>query len=564
VLGKLLISSRGFAAFVALATVVAACGGDSAEDSEESPPTPVESVGTETSESSDTSETSETSESSETSETSASSETSADESFDPEGILTTGWDLEAGGGMTFSPWGISDGRPQLQVYLYGTLLKNLPDGSFGPGLAEGVEVIDTTTLEVVLRPDLVFSDGTALDAEAFAKSFMMNVESENAIMGGMHGTIESVEPIDEVTARIHLSSEVAGRIYDLMVTPATFLVSPTAVEAGVDLDTNPVGAGPFVLESFEPGAIARFRKSPSYYAADEVRLAGVDVKHVADGSPAEINGLLSDDTDFQFIGDPSQAGTFDGHDSLETSLDTDTTFTQFYICKRDEPLNDVKVRQALSMAIDRDGLVEIVQDGAGSPSWGLWPPGHVLHNPDIENLYPYDPEQAKELLAEAGYPDGFTLGTFYMPGAPERMAELVQAQWAEIGVGLELAVSTDYFTDFFVNANEPLFLGRQGGLGAHRVSNFYLPGAAPNVCQYDDPELTDLMNELFKVESTGPEGIKLWQQIQEIVARDLLGMHLTWFPTLHAWNTDRVAGVVIGPGVQGRSAIDWTSLYVPA
>jgi ABC-type transport system substrate-binding protein len=116
------------------------------------------------------------------------------------------------------------------------------------------------------------------------------------------------------------------------------------------------------------------------------------------------------------------------------------------------------------MAIDRDALVAL-QGGVGSPSGGLWPEGHVLYDAELENGYAFDPERARKLLAEAGYPDGFSLTSFYLAGDAQRMAELVRRKWAEIGVTLEFVASTDYFTDFFLNAEADLFAAPQAGLG---------------------------------------------------------------------------------------------------
>lgn len=484
------------------------------------------------------------------------------EGGDSDSAVTMGFDLEMPGssGIAFDPVGVDGAYKMLQLAVYDTLLHTNPDGSFSPGLAESVEIIDTKTLEVVLRPDLTFADGAVLDAEALASGLMRNVASESAAFRTEFFTIESVEPIDAVTARIHLSAETAGSVYALMASPEVYLVSPDAVEAKTDLKTRPVGAGPFLVESLEPGVIVRLRKNPDYYAADEIKVEGVDIKHIANASPAEVNGVLGKDIDLQWVKDPAQVAAFRGNDQVDVSLRTDTTYLQILMCKKDSPLEDVRVRRALSTATDRDALNAAVLDGAGAAAWGLWPEDHIFGNAKFTDAYAYDPERAKDLLAEAGYAEGFAIDIFSSAGASQSVAELLQAQWAAVGVQLNLVPTTDVVNDFYVNAKAPMLVAPFGGTS--RFFQFYVPGSLSNVCEYDDPELNAIVEDLNRADPKSDESVMLWEQFQDLVVGDVLSISLIWVPTLHVWNKDSVE-VEFVDSAFGVTQLDWWSLDVP-
>src|SRR5262249_50706277 len=120
------------------------------------------------------------------------------------------------------------------------------------------------------------------------------------------------------------------------------------------------------------------------------------------------------------------------------------------LCKSTKPLADPKVRQALNYAVDRDALNQAIFDGAGEPQWALWPKASDLFPADLNNVYKYNPAKAKKLLADAGYPNGFSTSVMITASPTiQTMAQVVQAAWAKIGVKLDIRTSSNYVQDLF-------------------------------------------------------------------------------------------------------------------
>jgi ABC-type transport system substrate-binding protein len=478
------------------------------------------------------------------SSSSAGGSASADDSnapFDPAGVVHTQFDINQVGGLDFDPLTRAPGYFILQEYVYDTLLHRTPSGVFEPGLAKSVKILDSKTLEVVLRPDLKFSDGAPLDSEALKLGLLRNANSKSVSFRSDVFEISDVQVVDNVTSKIMLKSASAGAVYAMMAYPETFLVSPKAIAAGVDLKAHPVGAGPFVLDSLEPGVIARFRKNPTYYGAKDLKLGGIDIAHTATGGNGYLNGFLSGQFDLATI-DLTQIDAAKAAPNAKVDVSTGTTYGMIYWCKGKAPLNDVRVRQALSLATNRKDIVDVIQGGYGTPAWGLWPEQSKLFVKDLENIYAYDLTKAKALLADAGYANGFTIESFAAPGTAQKTGELLQAAWAKLGVTLKLVTTNDYVGDFFTNAKAPMWISGWSGAGNRRITRLYGPGQLPNVCQYKDDKLNALSDQLKAIDETTPQGIQIWKDMATIVTKDVLSMNLAWTPTATAYKTDKLGG----------------------
>jgi len=495
----------------------------------------------------------------------ATSATSDDDAadVDPEGVLRIGDDLTSGSGIFFDlTVPVSTPRPWHTMIL-DTLLREMPDGSIEPGLAESADVVDASTIKVRLKPDITFSDGTPVDAEAVKFTIERNLaEGKPGSFEVEFYELDSITVDDPLSFTIRLKSPVAGAWYRLLRLVTTSPVSPTAVRNGVNLNEEPVGAGPFMLDSYEEARFLRLVKNPSYFDADRIRLAGIEFVQVMPGAPV-IVALRSGAIDVPFTLAYHQLGELEGTGINTEARATGNITLQGHICKSRPPFDDVRVRQALNYGIDRDALNAAVYDGKAEPMWGFFPPGHPLHHPAVDGYYEYDPERARALLAEAGQ-SALTFDAFFTGGVPQRAGEVLQQQLAEIGVTMNLVPLVNQ-ADFFPDARgAPMNILPLARSGLNKVTRVFVPGSYGNVCTYDDPDLNAVVAELRAVREDAPEAKELWAELQEIALEDAITIFGLFGLESVAWG-ERVGNASFLPSEHGQApVVNFYDVYIKA
>jgi peptide/nickel transport system substrate-binding protein len=214
---------------------------------------------------------------------------------------------------------------------------------------------------------------------------------------------------------------------------------------------------------------------------------------------------------------------------------SELNWSGFLLVDRDGTINpalgDVRVRQAINYALDREGLVQAVAGGFGTPTAQIFSVGSTAFEADLDERYPYDPEKAKELLAEAGYPDGFTL---VMPSnnfVPESEFALYKEQFAAVGITVEWEPTGD---DLFPRmlggtwAAFPFLL--QSDPTAWQTAQFALaPGATWNTSHVADPEVVRILTALRVAE--GEEAAALSRELNEYIVEQ------AWFAPIYRQQT---------------------------
>ena len=284
--------------------------------------------------------------------------------------------------------------------LFDSLLHKEADGSLVPSLATGATVVDPQTIKVELRPGVKFQDKTPLDAEAVKATILRNRDANSVAFPAQIKNVSSVDVDSPTSLTIHLDSPVAGAFYPLLGGLATMPVSPTALAKNdPDPISNPLGAGPFMVKEYEPEQRMLLTKNPNYWNAKKIKLGGVEYVQAPTGPPA-ITALRGDAVDV--IGtDVTQAKALNSGGLKTASGSSGTSLLWFNLCKSHKPLDDVRVRQALNYALDRDALNSAVVDGQGQVAWSMVPPNNSLYDPTLEKHYAYNVDEGQE-AAEAG------------------------------------------------------------------------------------------------------------------------------------------------------------------
>jgi len=482
------------------------------------------------------------------------------EAVDPNGVLRVGMTLTAGGNAPRLDFRLQQSTPNnhwLRMF-YAPILTYTPStNEYTPYLAESVEPTDPRTVEVVLRDDAVFDDGrpvTSEDAKASVEAMQANLASGAA--PGLNAAIqriESVEVVDEKTYRIHLTDDGLGVIFELLSSVEGY-VAPA--DAGAAQNEHPVGNGPFKFASYEPGQALVLERSDTFFDKDNVRLAGLEFVDLVDGTP-QANAVLAGDIDMTAGAGggltPSNTAALEGGDGIEVVTFVDgTNVTYVDLCKAEGfPFEDQEVRQALYYGTDREAMNEALFQGQGLPASQIWPEGSPNYSEDVAEEYAYDVDKAKDLLADAGYEDGMTVDLLIADRLPEwSTAGLVlQQQWEELGVEVNIVPSSDVVADWQRPSQDPATLDVDATVvnntraGTQKLSRLFTPGLASVPCGFSDDQLLSDIAAVQAVPADDPAAIETWKDAAAYVADNGYIIPLAFPPSITAYNSDRVGDV---------------------
>ena len=465
--------------------------------------------------------------------------------IDPNGVIKVGLDLQSqvGQGLMFDT---ATMNPNGNAYdgiwylIYGRLLRPEADGSLTPDLAESATIVNTTTIEVVLRDGLTFSDGSPLDASDLKASLDVILQSNNtAAFTPQFFSLDSVEVVDPHTAKLTVGDGTAASWYD------TFLPGwQVSIQAqGGASGSVPLGAGPMVVDSFETGQSMALSRNEAYWNVDAVKLGGYEFVQIFNEQPQSgIAALRTGQVDVT-ITDPTQLADVSDPFDVYARVDSAQTIGM-HVCKKDGPLSDPKVRAAINKGIDREAINEAIYDGLAQPATQLWPTDHKFNVPELEDDLAYDVEGARELLEEAGYAEGASIDLHYIPFfGIEDVATVFADQMKAIGLDINIITGGSYVADFLEPNAPGLGLYNGSSAGVTKLTAWVGDGLG-NVCDFNDPALTALSEQLKGVSQTDPEAVELWAQASEIVVGDALGVFIFFRPSLAAYDTERVADMV--------------------
>ncbi len=321
-----------------------------------------------------------------------------------------------------------------------TLVYYAGDGNFKPELAKSWVIDDANkTLTFTLEQGVKFHDGTPFNAEAVRKNVQLLIDSKRLANGQY---VDSIEVVDEYNFRYNLNAVFTPSMmlhsygYNLLT-----MFSPTALETNGKewAVTNFVSTGPFKFQSFQRDVSLKMVRNDNYWRGPQYPyLDGIEITFVADATIAATkmqagegdtcSGLpLKEAIDLMnlgFVGIPQIGGFFS--DLIPDTKSPDSIF------------QNLKIREAVEYAIDRDALAAALGYGRGKAIKSLGPQGTQGYDPNYQ-IREYSPEKAMELMAEAGYPEGFKTTIFQLQGSTD-LAEAIQGMLLEVNIDVDIQV----------------------------------------------------------------------------------------------------------------------------
>lgn len=492
-------------------------------------------------------------------------------------------------GLTLSPSGIDphiNASAELGIPLtsvYDTLVYRALDSTEGtgqqfiPGLAESWQVSDDgQTYTFQLRRNVFFHDGTPFDADAvqinLERVVSPDTRSQKAVF--LLGPFDSVEVIDEFTVAIHLSAPYAP-LLDGLSQVYLGMASPAALAKwGPDYQFHQVGTGPFIFVEYVPNDHLTLVRNEDYKWGPAI---------YDQPGPAYLEKI-----EFRFFSDPAgralalEAGDADVMGELPpldaARLRQDNRFAILPIAipgqplglmlnTQRPPLDDVRVRQALLFATDRNAIVQAIFGGESPVATGPLTAVTLGYDPSQEGRYRHNPAEARALLQEAGWADADGDGTLEQNGQPlildavlmtwgsvPEVAQLVQSQWAEVGIRLRTETATYPAALETARQGEYHLIPQNfSGSDPDLLRAYYRSGESFNWSKVSDPTIDELLDSARSISAPG-ERAELYAQAQQrimemallVPIREPVNLNATsvrvrglrfdahgWFPLLH-------------------------------
>ncbi len=419
--------------------------------------------------------------------------------------------------------------------LYSNVLEGLTrfvgDGSVVPGLAKSWDISeDGLTYTFKLQTGVTFHDGTTMDADDVKFSLdRINAEDSANAQKALYAAIAEVNVIDPATVEIKLSEPNGNMLFNLAWGDAV-IVAPESID---NIKQLPIGTGAFKFTSWTQGDNIVIEKNPNYWGTP----AALDIatfKFISDPTAA-FASMMAEDVDV-FVGFPAPENLpqFEADPRFQVLVGSTEGETILAMNNKKAPFDNIKVREAVAHAIDRQAIIDGAMFGYGTPIGTHFAP----HNPayvDETALSNFDPEKSKALLAEAGFPDGFeTTLDLPPPSYARRGGEIIAAQLADVGITakinnvewaqwLETVFKGKNFDLTIVSHTEPM------DINIYANPDYYF--------QYDNPDFQALMAKLNA--TTDPDmRNQMLGEAQKMIAQDYVNAYLFQLAALSVAKAD--------------------------
>ncbi len=404
-----------------------------------------------------------------------------------------------------------------------------PGGSVRPWLAAGWSVSpDGLTYRFRLRPSVRFQDGAPMDAAAVSFSLdRARAAASTNSQKTRFQAIDSVQTPDPLTVVVRLKRRSATFLEVLGWGDAAILSPRSAAHDA----TAPVGTGPFRFVGWRRGEAVTLERNPAYWGAG-AHVQRLVFRFLADPTAAEAALKAGDVDAYPAFPAPEAIAALAGDPRFTVRIGTSEGETLMAINERQGPLADVRVRRALSYAIDRRAIIEGALFGYGHPIGSHYPPqdpGYV----DLTGVYPHDPARARALLAQAGYPHGLSLTLKLPPPSyARRSGEIIAAELAQAGVRVRLqdVEWAQWLADVFGRHDYQLTI-----VSHVEPLDYDLYGRNDYYFGYASAQAKALLARIEGA-SDPADRLRALQDLQRLIARDAVNVFLFEAPVLGVWS----------------------------
>ncbi|MBM4331770.1 MAG: ABC transporter substrate-binding protein [Deltaproteobacteria bacterium] len=410
-----------------------------------------------------------------------------------------------------------------------SLVKVDRNGKVVPALAKSFKISsDGKEYTFILQQGIKFHDGKPLTAEDVKYSFERLLDPKTAATNRKYyAGIEAIQVIDPLTVKFKVKKFDSNLLFNLARGDAVIVSQQTADR----LKSQPIGTGPFKLAEWKRGDSVTMVRNPDYFLKGIPYLDKVIFKFIPDPS-AQLAALRAGDLDvISYDLSPENAPALEKDPRFKVLKGHTTTDVIMAMNNSRKPFNDPRVRQAITLAIDRKAVMEGAVAGYGTPIGTHMDPTNPYYI-DLSGLHPYNPEKARRLLAEAGYPNGFE-AVIKLPepyAYARRSGEIIADQLSRVGIKLTIEVIQwgQWIDRVFRNADYELTV-----IGHAEPFDIEIYGRPDYYFRYNNPKFQELMKraeEEMKEEARK----KIYAEAQRMLADDFVNAYLFVYPALPA------------------------------
>ena len=438
---------------------------------------------------------------------------------------------------------------EVLLALFDTLVRLDDAGNPKPGLAESWQANpDLTSFTFKLRPGVKFTDGSDLTADVVKRNIERSIGLGSRTSGTMADSVKQIAGI-EVMGPLEfklLLKGPNGQIPYVMGGIGGMVASAESVTGGnFGSSFKAVGSGPYQLKSFESNVKTVMVRNEAYWGGTAGRPAGFEHHYVPDGR-ARLNALRSGQATVALI-DPRQIPEAKGA-GLTVQINEKNGVWDIYINLERTPLKNLKVRQAMMHAIDREALADALSFGSARPTVQFFAHSSPLYDPALEKVYPFDQKKARALLAEAGYKDGVEVTQLLLNTTEyKQLGEALQAMLAESGIKVKFdVVDASQFNLFRRPPYRGDYLMARWGGRADPLQTFQelvATGATYNPVGVASPEIDTLIAKARGQLPDNPERLVILREIARVAVDNVANVPIMTRSNVYAYKPGCITGL---------------------
>lgn len=408
--------------------------------------------------------------------------------------------------------------------IYDTLFTyNQTSHTADPCIATKLEWVDSSTMKIQIRDDVYSSRGTHLTA-----SDVIYTIARGCAYPGLANMYNYFDPdnstvVDDYNLILKLTKPFSGADTRLCLDCFSLVCEADVEAVGEEaFALNPVGTGPYVLSEWKTGDSVTLTLNDKYWG--EMPYWKTMIFKFIPDTNSRLLALQSGDIDVADKLTPSQLSTLETSDDLQALKIDIQSIKCIWLNIDKEPFGDPRIRQALEMAIDKQGIIEAVFSGNGTETDGLFASANTQLYTDPTSDHSYNVEQAKQLLADAGYPDGFSFTvTIYQSQEESDLVQAIQSYWAEIGVNITInMVDMGTFFGIIMSDQKDAYIIFNPG---------FLPDASASLLDsrnrngggnsigYNNPDFDKLVDQA-NAETDATKRNEIWKQANDVLRND--------------------------------------------